>query len=417
MYLGALVALAVLVVLVACPVANNEGGGPEPGPDPRPGPSTGQPYLCDNGTPVDGSTDAAGQTRCASCNAGYTLLNEACLTAYAYVCEDGTPSSLDATVDSLTRCDSCNAGYTLLNEVCLTAYAYVCEDGTPSSLDATVDSLTRCASCDPLYRLIGTTDVVGRNCGPVAVGEATRIGTVRNFGVNERLPFGLAAVDGTLYMLGENRDLLFTLDTATGRAARVGRVTEFGVGERSPTGLAAISSTLYMVGSNADALYTLNIDSTDGIADGSADRVGSTAQFGVSEDLPAGLAAIGPTLYMVGSSTDALYILNIDPADGTDDGRAIQVGSTTSGFGVGEDSPTGLAAIGNTLYMAGLGTDVLYTLNIDPADGIDDGRATQVGRATQFGVNEGFPTGLAAIDGILYMVGLYSSALYALRYQ
>ncbi len=293
---------------------------------------------------------------------------------------------------------------------------YVCTNGTPVDETTDIAGQTRCASCDPLYRLDGTASAIGTGCQQVALGEGTRIGSTRQFGVGELLPFDLAAIGDTLYMVGETRGLLFTLDTTTGRAARVGRVTDFGLGESSPTGLAAIGSTLYMVDASTDALYILNIDLTDGIADGSADRVGRTAQFGVSENLPAGLAAIAPTLYMVGSSTDALYILNINPADGTDDGRAIKVGRATQ-FGVGEGFPTGLAAIGNTLYMAGLGTDILYTLNIDPADGIDDGRAIQVGRATQFGVNEGFPTGLAAIDSTLYMVGLENDTLYALRYQ
>ncbi len=43
--LGALVLLVALVVLVACPAANNGGGGPGTGP----GVGTG--YICDNGTP------------------------------------------------------------------------------------------------------------------------------------------------------------------------------------------------------------------------------------------------------------------------------------------------------------------------------------------------------------------------------
>ncbi len=59
---------------------------------------------------------------------------------------------------------------------------------------------------------------------------------------------------------------------------------------------------------------------------------------------------------MVGFDGDVLYSLN------TTTGVATQVGSATAGFGVSEDIPTGLAAIGTTLYMTGAVTDALYAL-------------------------------------------------------
>ncbi len=323
--LVALVAL-VVAILVACPAVN-----PGPGASPR--------YLCENGTPVEGTTDTAGQTRCASCNL--------------------------------------------------------------------------------LYRLDGTTDAVGRSCGQVAIGEATRIGLVTEFGVGEGTPSGLAAIDSTLYMVGLDADFLYTLNidpddsTPDGRAMQVGGLSAgFGVDERGPTGLAAIGTTLYMVGVVNDVLYTLNIDSTDSTDDGRAIQVGNTpAGFGLGEISPTGLAAINSTLYMVGQTANALYTLNIDPDDGTaDDGRAMQVGSATN-FGVGEDQVNSLGAIGTTLYMAGERNEVLYTLNTT------NGMATQVGLANQFGANEGSPTGLTAIGDTLYMVGSTRDALHALRYQ
>ncbi len=300
---------------------------------------------------------------------------------------------------------------------------YICANGTASSdRDATADGLTRCVSCDPLFfALEGSSDVIGSICRTVAeVGEAVRIGMVVDFGVSESAPRDLAAIDRTLYMLGQANRVLYTLnidsdDTiADGSADQVGSMPAgFGVGELNPTGLAAIDGTLYMVGTTNDVLYTL--DTTTG----RAILVSATgvSQFGVGEGFPTGLAAIGTTLYMVGDTNGILYTLNIDPDDGTsDDGRAMQVGSTAAGFGVGEN-PTGLTAIGNTLYMVGVGAAALYTLNIDPADGTDDGRAMQVGTADRFGVGESTPRGLAAIDDILYMTGFSTRALYALRYQ
>ena len=78
-------------------------------------------------------------------------------------------------------------------------------------------------------------------------------------------------------------------------------------------------------------------------------------------DEPYGLAAIGSQLYMVGESdfsgVTALYTLNAVT------GVATRVGDeSVIGFGVGESIPTGLAAIGSTLYMVGGATDALYTL-------------------------------------------------------
>ena len=78
-------------------------------------------------------------------------------------------------------------------------------------------------------------------------------------------------------------------------------------------------------------------------------------------------------------------------------------------FGTGADgamgtekSSTGLAAIGDTLYMVGADTDALHTVNTTT------GVATRVGNADRFGVMENGPTGLAAIGNTLYMVGTLS---------
>ncbi len=354
--------LVALVVLVACPAANNRGGGPGGGSQYR--------YTCANGT--------------------------------------GADATFDASADGLSRCASCNGGYTLLNEACLTAYPYVCEDGTPSSLDATADGLTRCASCNLLYRLDGTTDVVGTSCQQIALGEATRVGMADQFDVTEGQPNGLAAINGILYMVGSGNAVLYTLDTTTGIATQVGSVDPgFGVSETRPFDLAAIDDTLYMVGQTNDVLYTL--DTTTGRATLMSDA--GVDDFGVGEGSPTGLAALNGTLYMVGWNQFALYTLNIDSTDGSPDGMAYRVGSATN-FGASENSAVGLAAIGNTLYMLGQGKGVLFTLSTTT------GRATQVGSVPfGFGVSEAETFGLAAVGNRLYMVGRTNDILYALRYQ
>ena len=301
--------------------------------------------------------------------------------------------------------------------------SYICVNGTPSARsDATADGISRCLRCSPIATLEGTSDTIGATCRlTVEVGEAIRVSaaTVSQFGVGENSPYDLAAIGNVLYMVGADTDRLYTLNinttdmTADGTATQVGNLAAgFGVGESIPTGLAALGTTLYMVGQSNNRLYTLNIDPGDGTDDGRAIQVGSTAAgFGIGETFPRGLAAIGATLYMVGQSNAVLYTLNIDRGDLTPDGTAIRVGLSTN-FGVGEDSPSGLAAIENTLYMGGVLTDVSYTIDTT------DGSATQVGSlGARFGVGERTPTGLAAIEGTLYMVGQSTDTLYALRYQ
>ena len=102
---------------------------------------------------------------------------------------------------------------------------------------------------------------------------------------------------------------------------------------------------------------------------------------------------------MVGWGNDALYTLN--PTTG----RATRVGTATR-FGVNELWPTGLASHNGTLYMVGQSNDALYTIN--PTTG----RATRVGTASGFGVNEGAPSGVASHNGKLYMLGGITDALY-----
>ncbi len=331
-------------------------------------------------------------------------------SGWAYVqYRRGGSSSFGAALPSSRTILSCHLTESACLNSRITGISYVCANGTPSSLiDATADGLTRCVSCDLLYRLDGTTSAIGTSCQPIALGAAARIGMSNQFGVGEDSPYDLAAIDTTLYMVGDRNDVLYTINidpndgTPDGTVIRVGSTDAgFGVSEDIPTGLAAIGSTLYIVGVNNTALYTLNTFS------GRATRVNAAvSQFGVNESFPTGLAAIAGTLYMVGSSGDALYTLD------TVSGRATRVNAAVSQFGVNESFPTGLAAIAGTLYMVGSSGDALYTLDTV------SGRATRVNAAvSQFGVSESFPTGLAAIAGTLYMVGWEQEGLYALRYQ
>ena len=85
---------------------------------------------------------------------------------------------------------------------------------------------------------------------------------------------------------------------------------------------------------------------------------------------------------MVGSTTDALYSLDLTT------GIATRIGTATQ-FGVRESQPSDLAWDGSTLYMLGWDADALYSL--DPTTGV----ATRIGSATAFGVSEILASGLA----------------------
>ena len=211
--------------------------------------------------------------------------------------------------------------------------------------------------------------------------------TTTDFGVGEDMPTGLVWHENKLYMVGKTTDALYTVDPSTGAATRVGIHHRFGIREDEPWGLASDGSTLHMVGSALDhdddeqtpgvgALYTLNTST------GAATRVGIQDGFGVSENSPAGLSWHNGTLYMLGDDTDALYTVN------TTTGTATKVGSATA-FGVNDDTPAGLASSGGTLYMTGRSTYALYTLDTDT------GVATRMGSATAFGVDEYSPAGMA----------------------
>jgi len=237
----------------------------------------------------------------------------------------------------------------------------------------------------------------------MALGEAIRVSNVRQFGVNESQPQGLASIGTQLYMVGTLGDNLYRVDRSTGIAELVNNeITAFGVGELTPTGLTAIGTTLYMVGQTNRVLY--EVDPQTGIAT----RVGNVDNFGANETAPLGLGSIGDTLYMTGNITDSLLIIS------TVDGRATAVGGRR--FGIAETQPGDLASVGDTLYMASRSLDALVSITpVTPPVG--GGIATRVGSATAFGVGELFPTGLAVIGGIMYMVGSSNATLYTVQYS
>ena len=252
-----------------------------------------------------------------------------------------------------------------------------------------------------------------------STGIATKVGTATNFGITEGqlLPGGLTSHNDQLYMVGALRATggvvnraLYTIDSATGIATRVGTAANFGVSENAPTGLASHGGRLYMVGRSNHILYT--IDPATGIAT----RVGTATDFGISGIDLQGLASHGGKLYAAEFHTvfdsitftstyfGALYTINVATGVATKVGSALRYGASLI-------DANALASHGGSLYMTGSFAsfqDALYT--VDATTGI----ATRVGTATNFGVNEINPLGLASQGGSLYMVGATTRALHTL---
>ena len=245
-------------------------------------------------------------------------------------------------------------------------------------------------------------------------GSAQIIRRDGQFNVAEDRPTGLAAIGNTLYMVGRQQATLYMFDTlnidsGVWQVASPNTPAGFGVSEQNPSGLAAIGETLYMVGLDTAILYALDTRAGDGAWEAiPADGDGG---FGVAEHAPTGLAAHGDLLYMVGQDTATLYAFDTTMPDAG--WRA--VADAPTGFGIEEYNPTGLAIMSamdgtGTLFMIGADMDMLTIIDIET------GGATQVGNAFRFGVKETMPGDMAVIGRTLYMVGQRHDALYALDY-
>ena len=278
-----------------------------------------------------------------------------------------------------------------------------------------------------------------------------------DFGVGETSPRGIAShgSPAELYMLGDDNDALYTLDTATGAAARVGAVDEFGVGESFPFGLTSHADGLYMTGRGHDALYELDT------ATSAAARVGAVDEFGVGEESPAGIAtgyrlpegftingttgeitytgaaavpgvhtlyarvsddgnpddtAVDDTVSVIVTVPDRppvfdqnSYTFDIAPGvDGTDTARP--VGAVTAVDPDGDPVSYGLCSLSASgsaepMYMVGSDSNALYT--VDTATGA----LARVGSADGFDAGITLVSGLGWHDGELYLVGGPSAEL------
>ena len=242
--------------------------------------------------------------------------------------------------------------------------------------------------------------------------------TFTNFGdVAEQLPWGLAANNLRIYMVGDTNAGLHSVDNL-GRATRVRasnavvNPTAFGLAtaELLPRGIAFIGDQMYMVGETNAVLYALS--STDGTAT-TVPSSSPPTDFGtVAEDMPRGLASDGTTLWMVGETGAELYTLD------TTTGIATALSTPATTFGLtgtsAIDDPRGLAHDGTNLYMLGQNssnagpTNALY--QVDTTTGI----ATRIGSSLNFGVGATNPTGLTWFNNSLWMNDQQTARIYKL---
>ena len=291
-----------------------------------------------------------------------------------------------------------------------------------------------------LYTLNAATN--GLETLDATAGVAASVGASVNFGVGEGAAVALASDGAKLYMAGSETAKLYTLDTTTGTAASVGGlgsalsapVALAGRYER-PSGytIAASTGTIAYTGASAPfdhhGLYARVSDSkaADGNADGEIDdrslvslRVVNSEPAFTKEmfafELSAGSdGSVTPVAVGTASATDAdtgdtltyslraadastrMYRVQDSSATSSDalfsvdgsTGTATRVNSSATDFGVNESSPIGLASHNGDLSLLGDSTDRLYALNTST------GLATRVGSAANFGVSKNSPRGIA----------------------
>ena len=343
-------------------------------------------YTCDGGMAIDGNPDSGNSDMigCEICYDGYHPNGMAC-AQNVYTCNMGEPVAAGAGGadydDGDELCGECNQGYVFDDSnIRCRRVMYTCANGTAD--DGTPsgnDDEERCVACSPTGYVLEANNMCRRANYTCEFGTPTDDHPDSgNSDITQ-----CAACDTNFVLNG-----IMCREAHVGEAIQIASSGGFGVEENSPDGLAVIGSTLYMVGSTNDALYTVNIDT------GAATRVAPLVeQFGANESRPTGLAAFNGALYMTGDTNNFLYTVNIT------EGTALRVGGATNFGAVNETSPSGITAVGNTLYMVGIENDTLYTLNTT------DGTAARVGTATQFGQSENIPGGLVTINDTIYMVG------------
>ena len=206
---------------------------------------------------------------------------------------------------------------------------------------------------------------------------------IGDLGGNSRF-YGLAIdSDGNAYSLQDSNNYLVSVDLETAAATRIGAVSSFGVGETDPRCIAFTQDgTCYFSGRIRQRLHTLNTST------GRATQVGTMGTgFGIGEVFPSSFAAIGNDLFMTGLNLDCISQLN------TTTGGASRIGDIAH-FGQGSDiGSTYLIPIGDRMLMYGAISDRFYEVNLE------DGSAMPLNDDTNLNIR-----GLTYRNGVIYSI-------------
>ena len=243
-------------------------------------------------------------------------------------------------------------------------------------------------------------------------------------------PVSIASHNGKLYMIGHGSNALYVLDTEATRnpVKRIG--SSFGgsgdINRTSdPVSIASHNGKLYMIGDDNNALYVLDTEAT---TENPAKRIGlsfggSGSSFGGGsrnrENTPTSITSHNGKLYMIGDSRNALYELNteatgINPATRIGESFGNVSGSISSGRNINRTSdPVSIASHNGKLYMIGDRNHALYVLDTEATGNPAKRIGARFGGSG--GNRENDPTSITSHNGKLYMIGGGSNALYELN--
>ena len=192
--------------------------------------------------------------------------------------------------------------------------------------------------------------------------------------------------DGNAFLVGRTLAHLIGLDLSTGHGIRIGTSSEFGVSEDGPDSLVTTENgKLFMAGENG-FLYDLSKTA------GSGTQVGSEFDggFGVSEGSPTGMTSIGNDVFMAGNTGNVTFELDITTGLATRIGDATNYGSF---LGTTDPGIVSLFAIGNRVFLYSQSNNKFGELNLET------GVATEVDYDQELAIQA-----VSIYEGVAYVI-------------
>ena len=141
---------SLLLATISCPPSNS----------PDKPTTTMFPFVCENGTPKNGTTASENTTSCSACTDPFTLVNDdQCIQAppmFSFICPNGTPNSGTTASENTTSCSECTDPFTIVNGQCIEPpmFSFICPNGTPNSGTTASENTTSCSECTDPFTLV-----------------------------------------------------------------------------------------------------------------------------------------------------------------------------------------------------------------------------------------------------------------------